>query len=122
MPETVRVVSRLRATGSDAALGLQLLDAANAPVVRLSLNASGGVSYTDGSSWVDTSVSYPVGEWMTLEAVVTGSTYTVYLDDQLVGQGKVERTGATKVRVQTPSQSRGIGQSFALDEISIQTR
>ncbi len=118
---TVKLVTRVKAGQSNMPLGLHYLDAQDGEILKLSLNLSGKVSYTNAGAFIDTTTAYKINEWQTLEAVVDRdtSTYIVLLDGVRVGKGTLgsSTNAISKLRLQVPSGS-ATG-SFLVDQVSI---
>ena len=117
----LEVVTRVRASQRDAALGLHVLDASGQPVARVSLTASGRYAYTDGATFINAG-PYTDDAWHDVSIVIhrASGTYDLEVDGELLVQGaSLQRPAATAaaVRIQIPTTSSRTSR-FELDEVS----
>ncbi|GAB3794384.1 hypothetical protein GCM10028798_00900 [Humibacter antri] len=118
---TARVEMRVRAAQTGGAIGLQVLDASQQPVARVSMADLGVWAFTNGNTFINTTDKYVANTWYDVAIVVRATDYDVYIDGALLGTGST--TGGrvpTSLRVQIPS-SVTVPSTFLVDDITIAT-
>ncbi|MGN7491218.1 NEW3 domain-containing protein [Paenibacillus sp. SAF-054] len=118
----LRLVTKVQAGQKNIPLGIHYLDAQDGEVLKLSLNLSGNISYTNKGTFIDTSTPYTAAKWQTLEAIVDSVTgdYLIYLDGVRVGKGSLGPSAkpVSKLRLQVPAGNAS--GTFLVDEVRIE--
>lgn len=117
----MKLSAKVKAAQTTMPLGIHYLDKDSGEVLKLSLNDRGAVSYTNGSSFVDTTTPYEANKWLTLEAIIDwdASSYIVLLDGINVGTGVLgpSKNPISQLRLQVPT--NGTNGSYLVDEVTV---
>jgi hypothetical protein len=114
-----RIDLRTWAAQADQPLRVQVLDTRGRPVVTVSLDDTGHLTYSNAGVMQASTFGYPVKAWTSLSLLLhpTTGTYSLTADGLPVATGKL--TGGIPGRISVATPNAAPGASFAVDDVMV---